>query len=103
MDYTQFMTHDEAAVLAAVLLDGGKDEELMNAFWEFDFDSKYAECIAYAIDSVHINGQSVDVITVFEELVSTDDSEACPITLLNSICQSIQPRAKVMEIMRGAA
>ena len=103
MNYIDHMTHDEAAVLAAVLLDGGNDVELMAAFWDYDFASQCAAGIADEIDGLHIAGEEVNVISMFEEMVESGDTDASQLELLNSIAQAVQPRARVLEIMRGAA
>lgn len=103
MNYTDFMTNDEAAVLAAVLLDGGKDRDLMAEYAEYEFTSSVALDIAIAIDALDFEDKTIDVISVFEQSERMEDVEKAPIALLNSICQAIQPRAKTMAILRGVA
>lgn len=109
MDYTQFMTHDEAAVLAAVLLDGGKDEKLMQVLHCNLLPSEAAKCMTHAIRVLHSKDLDVDVITVFEYIRDSDLCKAeyptvqplLTIEVLNSIALVVRSHTETNALVAG--
>ncbi|WP_368921322.1 hypothetical protein [Comamonas aquatica] len=102
MNVLDHMTQDEATVLAAVLLDGGKDQELMDAFADYDFATPWVGGQAWLMERMYTKGQEINVITLYEcDVEEFGEADACPIELLNAICQYIQPREKAMAILRA--
>lgn len=100
MNVLDHMTLNEATVLAAVLLDGGKDAELMALFSKNWMPSDAAQVIGFAIDDLYEEGKPIDCITVFEQIQDRGDEEHSNMALLTSICQYIQPSAVTLAILR---
>lgn len=74
MSYTDFMTHDEAVILAAVLIDGGKDKELMHFMHRDVLRSEAARCVTWAVQVLDSKDLDIDVISVHEYI---RDSDVC--------------------------
>lgn len=103
MNALDYMTEKEAAVLAAMLISGGKDMEMFGMFVWHPLESAKASSIASVIESVFSAGETTDVIAVYELAQNDPETKWISIELLNAICQHIQPRNKTMAILGGAA
>lgn len=107
MNYTDFMTHNEAVILAAVLVDGGKDEELMHFMHRDALRSEAAKCVTWAIQVLDSKDLDIDVISVHEYI---RDSDVCKseyphaqpvltIAAMNSITQALSSKTETMAAM----
>lgn len=97
MNYADLMTHEEAAILAAVLIDGCQNERLMRVLHCDLLPSEAAKCVTHAIRVLDSKDLDVDVITVFEYIRDSDLCKAeyptvqplLTIEVLNSIALTV--------------
>lgn len=109
MTYEDLMTHEEAAILAAVLIDGCQNERLMRVLHCDLLPSKAAKCVTHAIRVLDSKDLDVDVITVFEYirdsgLLKKEYPSVQPllsIKVLNSIVLTILSASETKALVDG--
>lgn len=107
MTYEDLMTHEEAAILAAVLVGGCQNERLMRVLHGDLLPSDAAKSVTHAIRVLDSKDLEVDVITVFEYIrdsgllkkVWPRVHPLLSIEVLNSIALSILSAAETNELV----
>ena len=107
MSHISIAMKEEAVVLAALLLCGPGDKELLELMGRASMWGDAAEAVRVAILEMIERDDSVNVITVYEHLKATGQDSgyttafAAPrisLEALTAVAQEVQPRAEVLKL-----